>query len=82
MTGTTPRTTLRTARRTVLLATGGTAPAAGRRLRRERGGGGDGSSPDTASDTAAPEGSAGRDLATTDDIPVGGACSSRTRRWW
>ncbi|MFI8305628.1 Rieske (2Fe-2S) protein [Streptomyces sp. NPDC085927] len=74
MTGTAPHTTshttLRTTRRTVLLAAGATALAAG--CGGNGGEGGDGSSPATTSDTAAPDGTAGRELATTDAIPVGG----------
>ncbi|MEF9902888.1 Rieske (2Fe-2S) protein [Streptomyces sp. P9-A2] len=82
MTGTTPRTTPRTTRRTALLAAGATALAAGCGVNGS--GGGDdsspatapatapGTTPGTASDIAAPDGSAGRELAATDDIPVGG----------
>lgn len=57
-----------TTRRTVLLATGVTALAVGC----GGGGNGEGSSPGTATDTAPPSASAGRELASTGDIPVGG----------
>ncbi|MEU6888362.1 Rieske (2Fe-2S) protein [Streptomyces viridosporus] len=59
--------THRTTRRTVLLAAGATGAAA-----LATGCGGNGGDGDTSSGTAAPPLSAGQDLATTGDVPVGG----------
>ncbi|WP_055689387.1 Rieske (2Fe-2S) protein [Streptomyces prasinus] len=94
MTGTTPCTSPRATRRAALLAAGAAALAAG--CGGSGGGdagaggdaAGDGSSPGTPSDTpsrtpsdtAAPGGPAGRELATTDDIPVGGGVVFREEK--
>ncbi|GGX35777.1 hypothetical protein GCM10010297_66280 [Streptomyces malachitofuscus] len=59
--------TLRTTRRTVLLATGAAALAAGCGSDDGDGGGGG-----TTSDTAAPDAPAGQVLVSTADVPVGG----------
>lgn len=67
MTGTAPLM----GRRTALLAAGATALAVG--CGRNVGEDGDGSSSDTAPDTAAQGGPAGRELTTTDAVPWAGA---------